>query len=68
MGYQIKKNTEMVPHLYIVIYLIEMGYQFEKVAKYTVYMAYGVAHPTACDVVCLEIKKCVYVYNVVRWI
>lgn len=26
-------------------------------------MAYGVAHPTAYAVVCLEIKKCVYVYE-----
>lgn len=26
-------------------------------------MAYGVAHPTACAVVCLEIKKCICIYD-----
>lgn len=30
MGCQIKQNIEMVPHLYIIIYLIEMGCHFEK--------------------------------------
>lgn len=36
---------------------------FQKASNYAGYMAYGVAHPTACAVVCLEIKKCVCVYD-----
>lgn len=34
---------------------------FQKASKYAGYIAYGVAHPTAYAVVCLEIKK-VYVF------